>query len=126
MTKNKKNKTQADLEWEQRSLCSDESCIGVIGPDGRCKECGLSYDGPFDATEEEIVASDFEEADPEDEISEDIEEIGEHDTETQSDLEWEQRVLCNDESCIGVIGPDGRCKECGKPYDRKEEIGDMT
>jgi hypothetical protein len=21
-------------------LCSDESCIGVIGPDGRCKECG--------------------------------------------------------------------------------------
>ena len=30
--------------------------------------------------------------------------------------EWENRVLCRDESCIGVIGPDGRCKECGKPY----------
>ena len=30
--------------------------------------------------------------------------------------EWENRKLCSDESCIGVIGPDGRCKECGKPY----------
>jgi hypothetical protein len=30
---------------------------------------------------------------------------------------WENRVLCSDGNCIGVIGPDGRCKECGKPYD---------
>ena len=33
-----------------------------------------------------------------------------------SDDPWENRTLCIDESCIGVIGPDGRCKECGKPY----------
>ena len=26
------------------------------------------------------------------------------------------RVLCSDGTCIGVVGPDGRCKECGKPY----------
>ena len=30
--------------------------------------------------------------------------------------DWENRVLWIDESCIGVVGPDGRCKECGKPY----------
>lgn len=30
--------------------------------------------------------------------------------------EWNQRRLCSDENCIGVIGPDGRCKECGRPY----------
>lgn len=35
--------------------------------------------------------------------------------ETHDDA-WENRRLCSDESCIGVIGPDGRCKECGKPY----------
>jgi predicted amidophosphoribosyltransferase len=23
-----------------RKLCSDESCIGIIGPDGVCVECG--------------------------------------------------------------------------------------
>jgi len=41
---NHEAKTQADLEWEQRTLCIDESCIGVIGPDGCCKECGLPYE----------------------------------------------------------------------------------
>jgi len=29
---------------------------------------------------------------------------------------FENRVLCSDGSCIGVVGPDGRCKVCGKPY----------
>ena len=27
-------------EWDQRQLCPDGACIGVIGPDGRCKVCG--------------------------------------------------------------------------------------
>ena len=40
---NEENKSVIDVEWEQRRLCSDESCIGVIGPDGRCKECGKPY-----------------------------------------------------------------------------------
>jgi hypothetical protein len=35
---------------------------------------------------------------------------------TADEKEWAHRVLCSDESCIGVIGPDGRCKECGKPF----------
>jgi len=26
-------------EWTQRELCSDGSCIGVIGDDGRCRVC---------------------------------------------------------------------------------------
>lgn len=26
----------------------------------------------------------------------------------------ENRVLCSDGNCIGIIGPDGRCKVCGK------------
>jgi hypothetical protein len=30
---------------------------------------------------------------------------------------FENRVLCNDGSCIGVIGLDRRCKVCGKPYE---------
>ncbi len=31
------------------------------------------------------------------------------------------RKLCSDGTCIGVIGPDGRCKECGKPYTGEPE-----
>jgi hypothetical protein len=118
---NDKNKVLTDVEWEQRTLCSDESCIGVIGPDGRCKECGLPYEGSFDSTKIKIDAQDFEATEPEEEIDEEPEELEESDAETSSDLEWEQRTLCSDESCIGVIGPDGRCKECGKPHDGRSE-----
>jgi len=127
---NEENKNQTDLEWEQRTLCSDESCIGVIGPDGRCKECGLPYaGGPAENIERPPADGDFEEAVEDDDADEDMEEFSadedteefstDEDVETITDLEWEQRTLCSDESCIGVIGPDGRCKECGKPYDSK-------
>ena len=27
-------------EWDQRQLCPDGGCVGVIGPDGTCKVCG--------------------------------------------------------------------------------------
>src|ERR1041384_5224505 len=32
--------TMAVGEWDQRQLCPDGACIGVIGPDGTCKVCG--------------------------------------------------------------------------------------
>lgn len=32
------------------------------------------------------------------------------------DASFADRILCSDGTCIGVIGPDGKCKECGKPY----------
>ncbi len=100
-----------DDDWENRTLCSDESCIGVIGPDGRCKECGRPHEGETieekptaepsgsQPAEEPIVDADVVDSPP-----------------SYSDDDWENRTLCSDESCIGVIGPDGRCKECGKPF----------
>ena len=33
----------------------------------------------------------------------------------QSDLDFENRVLCSDGACIGVVEM-GVCKVCGKPY----------
>ncbi|MDD5459950.1 MAG: hypothetical protein PHF37_11225 [Phycisphaerae bacterium] len=90
-------------DWDKRILCSDESCIGIIGPDGKCKECGKPYDGklPVEPVVENIQAVTAESPK---EVSADAE----------SD-DWGNRVLCSDESCIGVIGADGKCKECGKP-----------
>ena len=119
---NEESKPLSDAEWEQRTLCSDESCIGVIGPDGRCKECGLPYESEkqqdfpeehaaSDSEAEEEVAEDDEDDEGDEEVAQDDEE------DADTDIEWEQRTLCRDESCIGVIGPDGRCKECGLPYE---------
>ena len=121
---NQETKSQTDIEWEQRRLCRDESCIGVIGPDGRCKECGLPYEeGPSDGIIEEPDMENVEAAETDEELEasetdEELEDVEENEEEKSDlDLEWEQRTLCSDESCIGVIGPDGRCKECGKPYE---------
>jgi hypothetical protein len=121
MTEDSKSR-DLDLEWENRVLCSDESCIGTIGPDGRCRECGRPYEGILpDLTEtgspDEAPADGDGEAAASGEshapASEDDKMI-EDDSAPESDDEWERRRLCPDESCIGVIGPDGRCKECGK------------
>ena len=37
-------------------------------------------------------------------------------------IDFDNRKLCSDGTCIGVIGADGRCKECGKPYTGEPEI----
>jgi len=94
-------------DWENRTLCSDESCIGVIGPDGRCKECGKSYEGsqPEESSETQTRSEINDDTDADEPTRTDFD-----------DSDWEKRTLCSDESCIGVIGPNGRCKECGKPY----------
>jgi hypothetical protein len=107
-------RSRADIEWENRTLCSDESCIGIIGPDGRCKECGLQYEGAFTPTDDVGDGIDAEDE------AWDADEEYEQEEADDGDLDWENRTLCVDESCIGVIGKDGRCKECGKPH-RQED-----
>ena len=37
-------------------------------------------------------------------------------------FDFDSRKLCSDGTCIGVIGADGRCKECGKPYTGEPEM----
>jgi hypothetical protein len=92
-------------DWEKRILCSDESCIGVIGADGKCKECGKVYEGKL-LHEKGTVGAGTE-------VSREQKEVPSADA--KSDDDWDTRILCSDESCIGVIGSDGKCRECGKP-----------
>ena len=108
------SKNQADLEWKNRRLCSDGNCIGVIGQDGLCKECGKPCEGKLP---EEIskLKADFDEEPVVKEDSDDSKQAGDNEEKKpKADLEWKNRRLCSDGNCIGVIGPDGRCKECGK------------
>ena len=126
-----------DLDWENRILCSDESCIGTIGSDGRCRECGRRYEGalPWElaqgtADEAAAITGGLADADGDAQAREDD---GGNDAQARESTagplddgsadesqsasvadEWDRRTLCPDESCIGVIGPDGRCKECGR------------
>ncbi len=95
-----------DDEWANRRLCPDGNCIGVIGADGRSKECGR----PGDDT---LVEAPLGEADA-DEAPAAAGAPSENRADADED-DWENRRLCPDGNCIGVIGPDGRCKECGRP-----------
>jgi len=40
---------------------------------------------------------------------------------SEAELFQDKRILCSDGNCIGVIGPDGRCSECGKPIEEARE-----
>jgi hypothetical protein len=93
-------KKESDSDWENRRLCPDGNCIGVIGKDGFCRECGMPGGEPAEIVQikpgDSHIAADSA------------------DTGIESEPDWEDRKLCPDGSCIGVIGPDGRCKECGR------------
>ena len=113
--------SNADLEWQNRRLCVDESCIGVIGPDGCCKECGKrDPEAPASPAENDTSVPASAESEEENQQDSAAAEAVSHDDDEEfagiADEEWENRTLCIDESCIGVVGPDGCCKECGKPY----------
>jgi len=89
---------------DDRELCPDGACIGVLGPDGRCSECRRT-------------AADFSD----DELTPEV--VGVQDGPRQqrageADEDGpaldEERELCPDGSCVGLIGSDRRCKECGR------------
>lgn len=76
----------------KRRLCPDGSCVGLIGPDGRCTVCAQTES-----------AAAVEETEPTEAAA--PEATGGFDP---------KRRLCDDGSCVGVIGTDGRCTECGQ------------
>ncbi len=126
----KRGKSQDEYDWENRVLCGDGNCIGVIGPDGHCKECGLPYDGKLPWEIRETTEADQDAPEDDMEGSGEEEELGEE-SEARTPSEdawddesivehWNHRVLCFDDSCIGVVGTDGRCKECGKPGPKRK------
>lgn len=119
-----------DDKWENRVLCSDESCVGTIGPDGRCRYCKKPYEGRLPENfGEDINAASNGEDDPENSIekeaSVDQSDIENNDNQDDPDAEndddgidddWENRILCSDESCVGTVGKNGRCRVCGLKY----------
>ena len=43
-----------------------------------------------------------------------------HRQEAPADFDPNARVACSDGLCVGIIGPEGKCTECGKPYQPEE------
>ncbi len=132
-----------DFDPDRRELCSDGACIGVIGTDGRCAECGKasSHGGraasrdqgkgqgqgegqgrgmsaPLADANDADDADDTDDTDDADDADDNSEGTPHHEsaetTGTDDNSETpEERQLCPDGACIGVIGSNGRCKSCG-------------
>ena len=89
-----------DLDLENREPCPDGRCVGVIGLEGRCGECGASHlASPAGAPSHEAPP-----AGPADEA--DLEPV-----------DLDSRVPCSNDLCVGIIGTDGRCGTCGAIHD---------
>jgi hypothetical protein len=93
-----------------RRLCPDGACIGVIGPDGRCSECGRTTDG-----RPQVLVG----GGPPPDDAEDLQADGGEPDRAEAIAEGPSgfdagRRLCSDGSCVGVIGPDARCGVCGR------------
>ncbi|MBL4632762.1 MAG: hypothetical protein JKY56_02760 [Kofleriaceae bacterium] len=124
-----------DVDLDHRRLCPDGGCIGVLGPDGSCKECGhvgddvtsdprlrgLTLSQYDDDSDEDDEDDECDQDDDDDEWDEDDDESHEDDDsdgngdDSRDDLPstFADRRLCPDGACIGVVGTDGSCPECG-------------
>ena len=112
-----------DFNPEERALCPDDACIGVLDHSGRCKECGRQGQPAVAASGER---TDVAPAEPDGAASgiaataaafsaAEADELGEsEDDDGGAADEFSDRQLCSDPSCIGVLDAGGRCKECGR------------
>lgn len=95
---------EEEFTTEGRILCEDDTCIGVVGEDGRCRECGKLQGGTPGAS---VEPADVPAPQPEAEEKEDA-------TAERAAPDPEERTCCPDDTCIGIIGEDGKCGVCGK------------
>ncbi len=94
----------------KRRLCPDGSCVGVLGPDGRCSVCqrlaGAAGESSVDAPAE-AWAPGNDEAEGNDARAAEMADGA------TSGFDPGRR-LCDDGSCVGVVGADGVCGTCGR------------
>jgi hypothetical protein len=102
--------------WDDRALCPDDNCIGVIGESGCCSVCGRRGEGSPELAQRRADSPRRDSDTPPDAALSDAE----RSSEAEGEDGFSDRELCPDESCIGVLSPDGVCKVCGatKPATR--------
>jgi hypothetical protein len=92
-----------EIDWDQRQLCEDGACVGVIGANGECTICGGGAAAASDDGDDADADADDDDDDDDDAARE----------EAATDDDDDDRQLCPDGTCVGLIGKDGTCKACG-------------
>src|SRR5689334_7681514 len=105
-------------EWDERQLCPDGGCVGLIGPDGTCKVCGRVAPGwgderqrgllpPTDSGDGSDAVDGGDAADAAADEPAPDDEASAPPAEAEAGDEWTDRRLCSNGACVGVIGADG-------------------
>lgn len=103
------------VDLRYRSLCPDGTCIGLLGADGRCKECGrvgaeVTTDPRLRGLKE-VAAEDRDPVTPTEAPT--TTDFAADSPFFETPPEFTNRRLCPDGTCIGLIGTAGTCNECG-------------
>jgi hypothetical protein len=93
----------APFDPTRRKLCADGACVGVIGADGRCGECGRTEAEAEAGAEPVAAGGSVIEA-----------EVVTAPTDADGGGFDSKRRLCDDGGCVGVVGDDGACRVCGR------------
>jgi len=99
-------------DWDHRQLCPDGACVGVIGPNGKCNVCGTAApDWNPDAAAATTGSDD--EREQVDDAAHPVPALDPA-RDGEPDPDWDQRTLCPDGACTGLIAPGGKCSVCGR------------
>lgn len=100
-----------------RRLCPDGACVGVLGPDGLCSVCRRTEsaaargDDLPESTDEGPV-----DAAPSSEAPDSAPASRPASPASAAGFDAKRR-LCDDGSCVGLVGADGLCGVCGRKAD---------
>jgi hypothetical protein len=101
--------SESDSNFDpRRRLCPDGSCIGIMAADGKCTVCGRGDSGQAGTP----APTPGMREDSDDDVEAPRSEPGSEDQSSEFDP---NRRLCSDDTCVGVLGEDNRCRLCGKP-----------
>jgi hypothetical protein len=106
---------EASFDPSDRQLCDDGACLGVI-VDGKCNVCGSASASGSPRESGSGGGSGVAEGSPRDPGSGGSGGGGSSAMMASADTETfdPDRQLCPDGACTGVVGSDGKCKECGR------------
>jgi len=94
-----------ELDLDNRRLCPDGTCVGVLDDTGRCPVCGAMGEAAPVSKGPANGANGVNGVHHEPVVQVRATDDSDHDSD-------DDRQLCPDDNCIGLIGADGRCKVC--------------
>lgn len=100
---------------EERVPCTDDMCVGIIGPNGKCGVCGRAGTPPPRPAQPPHPHDDLHEAaSPAAELAP----APAAEADPEPDPDPDERVPCLDDMCVGILSPQGKCGTCGKTWTR--------